>query len=370
MREKLNEVLKLQSVHSSQNTPEMERRGRLVRNEIAEELRDWLSVEPDAALPFRGRLAVQGKDGTGLKTFVPWVRIYSPELSPSAQTGWYVVLLFRADGAGVSLCLSHGSTRWDGADFKPRSVAEAATLMNWSRALFGSMADRLGMTPGVDLGFEERLSRAYERTTAFSKTYALEALPSDAFIQRDTLAAVGLLGELYRALELGRAPTSTPPEVIEATEATAQVSRPGTGRRQNAGQGRGLNAAERAAVEAHAMMRAHAWLTSNGYTDVRDVHRSHSCDYLANKGGNEVHVEVKGTTSALGSILLTANEVELHQTQHPNNMLIVVHDIDLHPLQTKASGGSTMVFESWDIRASQLRPLSYQCFLDVAACHA
>lgn len=362
MREKFREVLELQLLHSSENTPPMARRGRLVRDEIPDELRTWSAVTQEAVLPFRGRLAVQGKDGTGLKTFVPWVRIYSPELSPSAQLGWYVVFLFRADGAGVALCLSHGSTRWDGADFKPRSAAEAAKLMSWGRAVVGDMAAGLGMVPGVDLGSGERLSRAYEATTAFSKTYPLDSLPADEVIERDTAAAVGLLGEIYRALELGRAPTSIPPEVVAATEALADVSRPNTPKPNN-GQGRGLNAAERAVVEAHAMTLAHQWLASNGYSNIRDVHRTHSCDYLAAKDGTEVHVEVKGTTSSFGSILLTANEVELHQAKHPHNALIVVHNIDLLPLRTKAAGGKITAFEGWNIGEATLRPLSFQCFL-------
>lgn len=179
---------------------------------------------------------------------------------------------------------------------------------------------------------------------------------------RDTTAAVGLLGELYRALELGRAPTSTPPEVVAATEAVADVSRP-NGARPKGGQGFGLTAAERSVVELHAMGLAQAWLTTNDYINVRDVHRTHSCDFLASKNGVETHIEVKGTTSAFGSILLTANEVQLHQAQHPNNVLLVVHDIDLLPLRTKVSGEEVRAFGAWDIGATNLRPLSYQCFL-------
>lgn len=365
MREKFREVLELQLRHSSENTPEMARRGNLIRNEIPEELRAWAALRQDAVLPFRGRMAVQGKDGTGLKTFVPWVRIHSPDLSPSAQLGWYVVFLFRADGAGVALCLSHGSTRWDGADFKPRSPAEAAMLMTWGRGIVGDQAARLGMVPGVDLGFAERLSRAYETTTAFSKTYSLNDLPSDETIERDTTAAVGLLGELYRALELGRAPSSTPPEVLAASDALAEVSRPNAPK-PSVGQGRGLNAAERAVVEAHAMTVAYQWLVDNGYDKIRDVHRTHSCDYLATRNGQEVHIEVKGTTSAFGSILLTANEVELHQAKHPNNALVVVHNIELQSMRSKATGGTVRAYQGWQINECVLRPLSYQCFLTEA----
>ncbi len=121
MRDWFQEVLALQLDFSSENTPSMERRGQLIRNIIPQEMRTWKAVQFDAALPFKGRLNVQGRDGTGRKTFVPWVRIHSPELSPSAQKGWYVVYLFHANGDGVSLCVSHGSTSFNGRDFVPRS---------------------------------------------------------------------------------------------------------------------------------------------------------------------------------------------------------------------------------------------------------
>ena len=44
MREKFLEVLELQHQHSSENISAMERRGHLVRTEIAEELRGWANV--------------------------------------------------------------------------------------------------------------------------------------------------------------------------------------------------------------------------------------------------------------------------------------------------------------------------------------
>lgn len=363
MRDMFREVLALQLEHSSQNTPAMVRRGQLIRDEIPSEMRGWAAARSGAALPFKGRLNVQGRDGTGLKTFVPWVRIHSPELSPSAQSGWYVVYLFLQDGSGVTLGISHGSTRFDGGDFKPRSAAEAAELMSWGRGLLGQSALDIGMNVGVDLRSGEKLSRAYEATTAFSKFYPSDDLPDDSVLAKDAEAAVGLLGELYRALELGRAPASDPPEVVEAEVALAKVARPGSTANLSAGQGFGLSAAERQMVEAHSMDMAHTWLSSNGYTNVRDVHKTHSCDFIATKDSCERHVEVKGTTAGFGKILMTANEVALHKNKHPNNVLIVVHGIELHPMRNHTMGGTVTALEAWNIESTKLQPLSYVCEL-------
>ena len=366
MREMFAEVLRLQLEFSSQNTPQMARRGDLIRNLIPGEMREWRAAKGAALLPYRGRLNVQGRDGTGLKTFVPWVRIHSPELSPSAQSGWYVVYLFRADGAGVSLAISHGSTRFDGREFKPRSAAEASVLMAWGRGLVKTQANRSGFQDGIDLGSAEMLSKAYERTTAFSKFYTADALPSDTDLQADAETAVGFLGELYRAIELGRSPDVDPPEVAAAKAILSELAAPAKEQAQTGalGQRFGLTAEERRLVENHAMLKASDWLATQGYTDIKDVHATHSCDYKASHSGIEYYIEVKGTTAGLGQVLLTANEVELHREQHPNNILIVVYNIDLVEMRKGVAGGIVHPIVEWDINTASLQPLSYVCRLN------
>lgn len=362
MREWFKEVCTLQLEHSSENTPAMARRGDLIRNVIPVEMRDWPAASSSAVLPFKGRLNVQGRDGTGLKTFVPWVRIHSPELSPSAQSGWYVVYLFRQDGSGVSICISHGSTRFDGGDFKPRSNAEALVLMNWARGMFATEATAIGFEQGIDLKSSEKLSKAYERTTAFSKFYPANDLPNEARLQQDALNAVGLLGQIYRALELGKEPDAEPPEITAVKAAIEGAARPAS-TATNAGQGFGLSGPERKLVEERAMALAEAWLIERGYTNIRDVHSSHSCDFIALFRGAEHFIEVKGTTAGFGKVLLTANEVALHRREHPNNVLIVVYDINLLETRSKADGGKLEVYEQWDIENVELKALSYVCQL-------
>src|ERR1700756_5509249 len=78
-----------------------------------------------------------GRDGTGPKSYVPWVRFFSKSKSPSAQTGWYCVYLFRPDGSAVALSISHGSTTWDGNIVTPRSEEEAAKLLGWAADVIG-----------------------------------------------------------------------------------------------------------------------------------------------------------------------------------------------------------------------------------------
>ena len=363
MRQQFQEVLDLQLEHSSENTPAMAHRGDIIRNIIPAQMRTWSAASSSAVLPFKGRLNVQGRDGTGLKTFVPWVRIHSPELSPSAQSGWYAVYLFRADGSGVHLCISHGSTRFDGGDFKPRSREEAAGLMEWARGLIGPEAKSMDFNVGIDLASKEKLSTAYERTTAYSKFYASGQIPDDEQLASDAEKAVGLVGQLYRAFELGRSPDSTPPEITEAITAVESVARPTGAIVKGKGQGFGLTHEERCLIEQHAMSLAHGWLVAAGFDNIKDVHASHSCDFVAFKDGVEHFIEIKGTTSGAEKILLTANEVRLHTSSYPYNVLIIVHGIDLVETRSVARGGTVLAFYPWEISQCTLEPLSYACVL-------
>src|SRR6202035_560708 len=112
MRNELLEVIALQRQYTSENSPAMQRRGVLIRDLIPQELRA-ASTRLKSALGVHGDdLGFQGRDGTGRKTLIPWVRFYSQSRSPSAQRGWYCVYLFDAPATGVYLELGHGSTNF------------------------------------------------------------------------------------------------------------------------------------------------------------------------------------------------------------------------------------------------------------------
>jgi MrcB-like, N-terminal domain len=137
MRDELLEVIGLQREYSSDNSVAMQRRGDLVRRLIPREL-EAASPRLRSALGSHGDdLDFQGRDGTGRKTLIPWVRYFSTSRSPSAQKGWYCVYLFDAIGSGVYLELGHGSTTLVEGEYRPRPPEELARLVAWTR-LFAS----------------------------------------------------------------------------------------------------------------------------------------------------------------------------------------------------------------------------------------
>lgn len=194
LAEAFAEVLDLQSTWSSSNTPEMQRRGRLVRHTIPTALHEILTAAPPGF-----DWSVEGRDGTGLKTRVPWARIYSRTEAPSATGGWYVVLLFAFDGGSVSLSLNQGTTI--PGTFRQRPAEELATRVERARAMLTEAAAPVdGLATEIDLADTGELGKGYERGNVFAVSYnrnELDRVRGQFFI--DLLRMLRLLQLLYES---------------------------------------------------------------------------------------------------------------------------------------------------------------------------
>lgn len=361
MRNGVSEVMSLQQSWTDENTPEMKRRGVLIRNDIPSWLRSYKTQLREAAGLLEADFRVEGRDGTGRKTEIPWVRFFSVAHSPTATEGWYCVYLFDAPGEALYLALAHGATRIVDSEFKPRSDAELHGLVTWAGGLLkDELATMSRITTSINLNGKTRLSVAYAKCVVAAFRYERNSLPTDSEMLADAIAFSALLGKVYEAQDLGRAPETVDPAVAATLSAVERVSNPL--RDRTTGQGFGLNAAERKAVELQAMKLATEQLMAQGY-QVKDVSATKSFDLLAkNADGKELYVEVKGTTSGPDCILLTTNEVALHQLHYPDNALIIVHGINLDRSAhaPTGSGGSILTFKPWKIDETHLVPLSFR----------
>jgi hypothetical protein len=148
--------------------------------------------------------------------------------------------------------------------------------------------------------------------------------------------------ELLEKLELagGASGPVVDDEVSEAVEAVLNPRRKF---------GRRLSAAENKAIEDQAVRVVRDCLeTERGY-QTKDVGATESYDIHATKGDEVLKVEVKGTTTDGSLVMLTANEVDLHQREHPNTALAVVRRIvlDRSGDSPVASGGVLEWVEAW-----------------------
>ncbi|MGY1776910.1 MrcB family domain-containing protein [Geodermatophilus sp. SYSU D00804] len=358
MQPELEEILLLQTDWTSGNSVAMQRRGVLIRTEAAGWLRDRLDAVTTAMPPDARDLAVTGRDSTGLKAEVPWIRIFSATHSPSPQEGWYLVYLFSALGDRVYLSLNQGTTVWVNGEFRPRPAEQLRARVEWARAL---LADRLKAFAGAvyDIKLDARssnLGRGYERGNVVALEYPIDAIPADGQLNEDLQRLAELLGAVYASDVI--APGEIAPEVADAVNAAEEVAEP---RRRRQGRGYRLNTAERLAIEQHAVRLACQYLKEQQFTTIKDVGSTESYDIDARKEGQRLYVEVKGTVSAGVEVILTKAEVELHKACYPNTALIVVHSITLQRGEKPvASGGVLKVISPWSPEDAALTPITYR----------
>lgn len=356
MENTLGKICVLQPKYSSANTIEMQERGHLIRSVLAGELRSRLPVLQKAFDSVFDDLAVEGSDGIGRKTEAPWVRIFSRAMSPNPREGFYLVIHFAADGSAVFITVGCGSTIWRGGDLLPVSDYELSIRTSWARFVVQQKWKMLcPFDDEIALGAKARLPRTFEKATAFAKRIAVSDLPAVDF---DYLLfrAAERLSEIYLAQIEQR---DVSPGDQNAGEISTIIkplrSLPRT-------QGRGLTAKERNAVELRAMKLAMQYLEAKGFKS-RDTSSTDSFDILAKKAGEELMIEVKGTTSDIcDSVLMTKNEVSLHRKYKGSTGLLIVSKIRLssndgEPIVT---GGEVEALLYWNIDEWISEPIAFQ----------
>ncbi|WP_406485016.1 MrcB family domain-containing protein [Streptomyces microflavus] len=365
MDDLLGNVLDLQGAWTASNTDEMRKRGVHIRQDLPAVLKEHSSALAEALGVTVEELGVEGRDGTGLKTEIPWVRVCGREQSPSATTGWYVVYLFSAGGDRVYLSLNQGTTVWTGGDFKARKVEDLRARVGWAMPFLAQqMAERVELNQEISLGARTPLGRGYEPGNVVAFEYSRDALPSQQVLINDLLYMVSLLRAVYDAeLVAPHIPGDPAPEVREAEQSAAVVagrrSRRAT-RPTRSGQGFRLTAAERRAIERRSVHVATPFFEAQGWT-VKDVGDRESFDLLLKRGEERLHAEVKGTTSAGHDVILTRAEVEKQRRYYPANALVVVHSIVLDRAAEEpiASGGVLHCTSPWEIADEDLTVISY-----------
>jgi hypothetical protein len=191
LSELVPEVFELQQVWTQANTPEMQRRGSLIRT--------LLPAAVSALLPSEGTLpftpSIEGSDGRGRKARVPWVRIYSETQSPRPTNGWYVGLLFAADGTSAYLALMSGTYEFVQGFLRPRPPEWLEPRTAWARETLAD-SDTTGLTGAIELG-DPGLGSRYERGTVLARRFPAEEDLDDDEFEQVLLRLLFLLGELY-----------------------------------------------------------------------------------------------------------------------------------------------------------------------------
>jgi hypothetical protein len=353
-----------QKVYSSENTEEMKARGKLVRKIIPRIISNTIFNELQRSIQ---DLRITGSDGVGRKAEVAWVRLHSKSLSPRATSGWYVVYLFDARGEEFYLSLNQGSTQLIENSFVPRPKNEIAERVNWARKTLNlSKLNEERISESIDLkAYSSNLGPSYEVSNIYSISYSYDKCPSQKVLLEDLKIFVNLLSELYQKQENGfYVPGDIAPEVKEAYDSANIAS--GKKSKASSGQGFKLNQEEKELIEEFAMERAKLFFERNEW-EVKDVSATKPYDFVCTKDTEKIYLEVKGTTGDNKSIIMTRNEVNFVRDHYPNTALFLVSLIQLivndEGVKECVSGVERLI-SPWNISESNLKVISYQCFLE------
>jgi len=132
----LKRIAELQLDYSSENTPPMQERCRIIRSDLPAVLQNYRDKFEESLGRFSSGLEIEGSDGIGRKTQAPWVRLFSKDLSPSATTGYYVVIHFSVDSERCFVTIGFGATTWNSerGDLEKSSDTELERKKSWALA--------------------------------------------------------------------------------------------------------------------------------------------------------------------------------------------------------------------------------------------
>ena len=162
---------------------------------------------------------VKGSNGAGNNAKVPWVRVFDPAQSPRPTLGWYVVLLFAADGSAAYLSLNQGVTKLD------RAGIEANVRDGWQR-VERTVTEARALDHGASRSIQLRdtgLGKQYENGNLLAFQYSRGNVPETDQIEKHLLLLVELLALLPNADNL---PSQADGSVVASTASEAHDARP------------------------------------------------------------------------------------------------------------------------------------------------
>lgn len=131
-----------------------------------------------------GGLRIAGSGGKGTATLTPWVGFFDPDETTSPEEGLYVVYLWAADLASVTLMLLQGITKLDRAlghrEARKLLAGEAAAI----RAALPAPTIN-GLETTVDLAASGFRQLGYSSACVVARRYDIATLPLEAGLRQD-----------------------------------------------------------------------------------------------------------------------------------------------------------------------------------------
>lgn len=205
LRSQLQRVLELQPSYSAGVNPEMQERNNIVKDLGVLQIRELITD-----LKEYKKLRVNGSGGVGANATVPWIRISDPAKSLSAQSGWYLVFLFAADGSSAVLTLNQGVTGLNATKIAKSVEASRAILAN-------NQYTQIVTSSKSQVSFDlkapsNKWAKLYQAGNIEAFVFERDAIPKDHVILEDIRY---LLERLDVLPDLAETPTKLVPDQLD-----------------------------------------------------------------------------------------------------------------------------------------------------------
>jgi hypothetical protein len=294
----------------------------------------------------------------------------SRRLKPSSDNGEPLDAEFHVEelNGRVTLVLEARGGRVRNPDYQIALALLLSRLRDGGAVLDGAIVDS---SVSRKLPFEQRVLRVRDRSFPIdlgaeeADELAVAIAAAQMVVAQQPNAKGGNRHKRIRLFLGNVTPEGLEARLANLTGSSSGVvggSSPGSDPSPSSGQGRGLSAPQRRAVELRAMELVAERLEGEGWR-VNDVSGDNlGYDLRARRGEEERHVEVKGTIGPGTSVLLTPNEVR-HAREWPDYAaLAVVGGIALleEDEHWTASGGSEEFFDAWSLGDGELLVDTYE----------
>jgi len=160
---------------------------KLLRNELPNEIKRIINTD----------FIVTGSPGKGNWTSLPWIGIFNPEITSSAQSGYYIVYLFTEDMKGVYLSLNQGVTNIKNKYGNKKAKEYLLKSSESFRKIIKENNRSQELISDISLG-TGNFAPFYEAGNIYSKYYLAEDLPSEDIMVNDLKEFLDLYEMIYQ----------------------------------------------------------------------------------------------------------------------------------------------------------------------------
>lgn len=170
------------------------------------------AIISEVSVPDAPEYIIEGSAGQSQWARCPWVAVFDPVVTDSAERGYYPVYLFREDMTGVYLSLNQGVTDVREQYRSKRKNALRARAADY-RSRLGDHSDQFPEAT-IDLrpSSASNYSADYEAGNIIAKRYEAGAIPDEQLLRADLLQVLALYDELAYSAGVGTATGIEPEE--------------------------------------------------------------------------------------------------------------------------------------------------------------